>query len=122
MRAAPADADVVVFLDHDGHGRAMKVYGVGDGFCLYGNSIDMWLACPEGNDAPDRIVRRHADGHAISGNNLDTEAAHAAAELSEHFVAGITLDPVKPPAVHRDNGALHIDQVVLAQTASVPFC
>ena len=53
-----------------------------------------WLASTEGNDAPDRIVRRHADGHSIPGNNLDAEAAHTAAELREHFVAGIALDAV----------------------------
>ena len=80
-----------------------------------------WLASPEGDDAPDRIVRRHADGHAISGDDLDAEAAHATAELREDFVARIALDAVKTAAVHGDDGALHVNQIVLAQTASVPF-
>ena len=74
-----------------------------------------WLAGAEGNDAPDRIVRRHADGHAISRNYLDAEAAHSAAELGEDFVAGIALHAVKPAAVNRYHGALHINEVVLAQ-------
>ena len=74
-----------------------------------------WLACAEGNDAPDRIVRRNADGHAISRDDLDAEAAHSAAELGQHFVAGVALHTVKSAAVHGHNGALHVDQVVLAQ-------
>src|SRR3954469_14060280 len=75
----------------------------------------LWLAGAERNDAPDRIVRRDADGDAIPGNHLDTEAAHSAAELSQHFVAGIALHAVETSAVHRDDGALHVDQIVLAQ-------
>src|SRR5438132_13885605 len=80
-----------------------------------------WLACAEGNNASDRIVRRHADGHTISWNDLDTEAAHAAAELGEHFMAGVALHAVKPAAVNRHDRALHVDKIVLAQTASNPF-
>jgi hypothetical protein len=75
----------------------------------------LWLARAEGNDAPDRIVRRDADGHAISGDDLDAEAAHSAAELGEHLMSGVTLHAVKPAAVHRNDGALHIDEIVLAQ-------
>ena len=55
------------------------------------------------------------------GNNLDAEAAHPAAELGEHFVAGVALHAVKPAAVDRHDGALHVNQIVLAQTASNPF-
>lgn len=79
------------------------------------------LARAEGNDAPNGIVRRDADGHAISRNHLDTEAAHPAAQLSEHFVSGITLHAVETAAVNRHDGALHVDEIVLTQTASVPF-
>src|SRR5229473_421277 len=43
----------------------------------------LWLARAEGDDAPDGIVRRNANGHAISRNNFDAEAAHSAAELRE---------------------------------------
>src|SRR5215470_2349972 len=68
-----------------------------------------WLAGAEGNDPADRIVRRHADGHAVSWNHLDAKAAHAAAELRQDFVAGIALHAVKPAAVHRHDGALHVD-------------
>jgi hypothetical protein len=35
-------------------------------------------------------------------------------------MAGIALHAVKPAAVHRDHGSLHVNQIVLAQTASVP--
>ena len=80
-----------------------------------------WLACAEGNNAPDRIVRRDADGHAISRNDLDAEAAHSAAELGQHFVAGVALHAVKTATVNRHNRALHVNEIVLAQTASDPF-
>ena len=49
------------------------------------------------------------------GNDLDAEAAHSAAELGEHFVAGVALHAVEPAAVNRHHGALHIDEIVLAQ-------
>ena len=68
-----------------------------------------WLAGAEGNDAPDWIVRRHADGHAITGDYFDTEAPHPAAQLSEHFVAGIALDAIQTSRVHRYYSSLHID-------------
>ena len=80
-----------------------------------------WLARAESDDAPDWIVRRDADGNAISRHDLDAEAAHAAAELSEHFVAGIALHAVKSAAMHRDDGALHVYQIILTQRASSPF-
>ena len=73
------------------------------------------LASPEGDDAADWIVRRHANGHAIAGHDLDAEAAHAAAQLCQHFVTGITLHAVESAAVHCDDRALHVDEIVLAQ-------
>ena len=79
------------------------------------------LAGAEGDDAADWIVRRHADGHAISRNNFDTKAAHAAAELGEHLVAGIALDPVEPTAVNGDHGSLHVYEIILAQMLANPF-
>ena len=79
------------------------------------------LACAEGDDASDGIVRRDADGDAIARNHLDAEAAHSAAELCEHFVAGIALHAVKPAAVNRHDCALHVNEIVLAQSASNPF-
>ena len=112
-------ADVV---GRDGPGRATAAGGVGGVFCLYWNSIDIWLACAEGDDAPDRIVRRNADGDSVSRDHFDAEAAHSTAELGEHLVAGVALHAVEPAAVNRHDRALHIDQIVLAQTASVPFC
>ena len=80
-----------------------------------------WLARAEGDDAPDGIVRRNTYGHAISRNNFDAEAAHAAAELGQHFVAGVALNSVEAPAVDGHDRTLHVDEIVLAQTASNPF-
>jgi hypothetical protein len=80
-----------------------------------------WLTGPEGDDAPDRIVRRDADGDAIPRNYLDAEAAHSSAELGQHFVAGVALHSVKAATVDGNHGALHVNQIVLAQTASNPF-
>ena len=85
------------------------------------NSNVFWLAGAEGDDAPDGIVRRDADGHAIARNHLDAEAAHSAAELGQHLVAGVALHAVQPAAVHRHHGALHVNEIVLAQSASDPF-
>src|SRR3954470_11571784 len=79
------------------------------------------LARPEGDDAADRIVRRDADGDAIPGNHFDAEAAHPAAELGQHFMAGVALHTVEAPAVDCHDRALHVDEIVLAQTASDPF-
>src|ERR671913_589791 len=88
---------------------------------LFWSSNFFRLAGPEGDDAADGIVRRHADGHAISRDNLDSEAAHPAAQLGEHFMPGVALHSVQSAAVHCDHGSLHVNQIVLAQTASSPF-
>ena len=53
------------------------------------------LTCAEGDDAADRIVGRDADGHAVAGHDLDAEAAHPAAQLRQHFVAGVALHAVQ---------------------------
>jgi hypothetical protein len=83
---------------------------------LYSNSKFVLLARSEGDDAPHGIVRRDPDSHTISGDNFDTETAHPAAELGEHFMTRIALDTVKTAAVHCHDGALHVDEIVLAQT------
>src|SRR4029453_1005777 len=90
----------------------------GNDFRLYGNSK---LTCAEGDDAADRVVRRNADGHPVARHDLDPKSAHAPAELREHFVASIRLPPAQPAAVHCDDCALDIDQIVLTQTFSLPF-
>ena len=82
------------------------------------NSLE--LASPESDNAPDRIVRRDANRHSISGDDFDPKAAHPAAELGEHLVSGIALHSVKATAMHSDDGTLHVDEVVLAQSASNP--
>jgi hypothetical protein len=81
----------------------------------------IWLACAERDDASDGIVRRDPHGNPIARNNFDTETAHPAAELGQHFVAGVTLHAVKPSAMHGHDGALHINQIVLAQLLANPF-
>ena len=86
------------------------------GGCLYQSSNCIWLACTERDDAPDGIVRRDADGNAISRNDLYAEATHAPTQLSEHFVAGVALYAVKTAAVNCHHGALHVNQIVLAQS------
>jgi hypothetical protein len=73
------------------------------------------LSSPERDDSADRIVGRHPDRYAIAWNNFDAEAAHAAAQLREHFVARVTLHSVEAARMNGDDGALHIDQIVFAQ-------
>jgi hypothetical protein len=73
------------------------------------------LSGPEGDDAADRIVWRHANGHAITWNNFDPEAAHTAAQLCEHFVSRVALHPVKAARMNGHHGALHVDQIVFTQ-------
>ena len=92
----------------------------------------MASASAEGDDAADRIVRRHADGDAISRHYLDPEAAHTAAQLREYLMALVALHAIEATAVHGDDGTLHINQIVLAQMLSflqskivphsTPFC
>jgi hypothetical protein len=97
------------------HFRAGHVLCVG----VYGNLVlySSWseLASAEGDDAADRIVRRDANGDSVSGDYLDAEAAHPAAQLREHFIARIDLDTVETAAVDGNHGALDINQIILAQ-------
>ena len=78
------------------------------------------LSGPEGDDASHRIVRGDSNGHTITRHNLDSEAAHAATQLREHFVARIALDPVQPTRVDCYDSALHVDQIVFAQYLVLP--
>ena len=73
---------------------------------------------PEGDDAADRVVGRYADGDAITWNNFDPEAAHAAAQLCEHFVSRIALHAIKAARVDSHDSALHVDQIVFTQYSS----
>jgi len=76
------------------------------------------LACAEGDDAADRVVRRDANGNPVARHDFDPKPAHAPAELREHLVARVALHAVEPTAVHRNDGALNINQVVLTQSKS----
>src|SRR6476646_1415377 len=78
----------------------------------------IFSASAEGDDAADRIVGGNADGHAIAGNDLDAEAAHAAAQLREDLVTLIALHAIEPAAVDGHDRTLNIYQIVLAQMCS----
>jgi hypothetical protein len=69
----------------------------------------------EGDDAADGIVGRNADGHAIPGHYLDAEAPHPSAQLGEDFMSCVALHAIKAAGMNRDNGALHVYQIVFAQ-------
>ena len=102
--------------------RAPPGVGAGDrGNQLCWSSNRSWLACTERNDAANRIVGGDPDGHPVAWNHFDAEAAHAAAELGQHFVAGVALHTVEPAAVNGDHGALHVDEIVLAQLLAHPL-
>jgi len=97
MACAPNESANAVRASEAGvHGPAgdCRTRAGRDVYRLYWNPNCFWLARPEGDDAPNRIVRRNADRYAISGNHLDSEAAHSAAELGEHFVSGVALHTV----------------------------
>jgi hypothetical protein len=74
------------------------------------------LACAEGDYAADRIVRRNPHRHAITRYDLDAEAAHTAAQLGEHFLAGIALHTIETAAVHCHDCSLNVYQIVFAQS------
>ncbi len=73
------------------------------------------LSGPERDDAADRIVRRHTDGHAITWNDFDPEAAHTAAQLCQDFVPRVTLHAVKAAGMNGHDRALHVNQIVFTQ-------
>ena len=73
------------------------------------------LSCAECDDAPHRIVGRDANRYAVTGNDLDTEAPHPAAQLSEDFMARIALHAIQAAGMHRNNRSLHINEIVFAQ-------
>ena len=68
----------------------------------------VFLPCAERDDAALRIVGRNANRDPIAGHNLDAKPPHPAAQLGEHFVAGVYLHAVKTTAMHSDNRALHV--------------
>ena len=78
----------------------------------------MILASAEGDDAPDGIVGRNPNGYPVAWHHLDAKAAHSAAQLRKHLVALVALHAVKPAAVNRNDCALHINQIILAQLLS----
>jgi hypothetical protein len=103
-------------------GRRAGDCGVENAYGLYWNSNCVWLAGTERDDAPDGVVRRNADCHAVPRDDFDTEAAHSTTELGQHLMAGVTLHSVEPATVHGDDGALHVNQIILAQLLANPFC
>jgi hypothetical protein len=85
------------------------------------------LASSEGDDAADGVVGGNANGDAIAGHDLDSEAAHPAAQLGKHLVTLVALDTIQTATVDRHDRALHVYQIILAQLLSfqskiVPYC
>jgi len=76
------------------------------------------LAGAEGDDSADRIVRRDAHCHAVSGDDLDSKPSHSPAQLREHFVSGIALHAIKAAGVDGRDRPLHVNQIVFAQSWS----
>jgi hypothetical protein len=52
------------------------------------------LSGSERNDAADRVVRGYTDCDAVSWNDFDSEAAHPAAQLRQHFMPGVALHAI----------------------------
>ena len=67
------------------------------------------LSGAERDDAADRIVGRDAHRHAVTGDDLDAEAPHPAAQLGEHFVTRIALHAIESAGMHRHHCSLHVD-------------
>jgi hypothetical protein len=68
-----------------------------------------YLTRAECDDAADRVVWRDPDGHAVAWDDLDTETTHTAAQLCEHFVPCVALNPIETSAMDRHYCALHVD-------------
>jgi hypothetical protein len=92
-----------------------------DGIHVLCGGSNWFSASAEGNDAANRVVGRDAYGYPITRNDLDPEAAHPAAELSEHLVALVTLHAIQAATVNCHDRALHIYQIILAQLLSFPI-
>jgi hypothetical protein len=76
------------------------------------------LASSEGDDASDGVVGGDSNCDSIAWHHLDSEAAHAAAQLGKYLVALVTLHSIKSAAVNRHDRALHVNQIILAQLLS----
>src|SRR3990170_602894 len=76
------------------------------------------LASSEGDDASDGIVGGDSNGDSIARHHLDSEAAHAAAQLGKYLVTLVTLHAIESAAVNRHDRALHVNQIILAQLLS----
>ena len=76
------------------------------------------LASSEGDDASDGIVGGDSNGDAIARYHLDSETAHAAAQLGKYLVTLVTLHAIESAAVNRHDRALHVNQIILAQLLS----
>jgi hypothetical protein len=77
--------------------------------------VSILLSGAEGDDASYRVVGGNPDGDPVSRHYLDAKAAHPATQLGKDLMALVALHAVKPPAVDRHDGALNVNQVVLAQ-------
>ncbi len=105
------------------HGHHSLVSGVDarSAIGLYGSSKQCFLPGAEGDDASHRVVGRYPDRDTVAGDHFYAKPPHAAAQLRQNFVTLVTLHTVQPTAVDSHDGALNINQIVLAQLFSVPF-
>jgi hypothetical protein len=72
------------------------------------------LSRAKGDEPSKRIVGRDAHGDPIAGNDLDPKTPHAAAQLSQHFVARVAFDPIKASTMDRQHDAVEVNQVISA--------
>ena len=87
--------------------------------CQFRNG-DHRLPCTEGDDAALRVIRRNADGDPVARHHLDAKPPHTSAQLCENFVSGVDLHAVEAAAVNRDDGALHVNQIVFTHSILWP--
>ena len=92
----------------DGGGRVTDRRGLPVSLWNVWNLSSRGSTCAERDDAADGIVGGDANGDAIAGDDLDAEAAHSAAQLSENLMTRVALDAIQAARMDGNNGALHI--------------
>jgi NAD+ synthase (glutamine-hydrolysing) len=82
------------------------------------SAIGLTSAAAEDDQAVGRIVGRDGDRHAITGNDADVVAAHAAADLGEELHAVVALHAVVSAGERLGDGPLDLDEIVASQLSS----
>ena len=78
----------------------------------------MLLASPERDNASGWVVGRNPHGNPISGHDFDAKASHPSAQLGQHLVTRVTLNPVESATMDSHHGPLNVDEVVFCQRSS----